>query len=284
MLGTRAALRCALPSPSSMRMEMSMTRLHPRSSHIRTGSAFLAIGLVLTLSGCAARMTAEEFDRRFRPPDTHVVSGDASDTPAARLRAAERFRSVVELDQVLEMMMHEEAKTVPDSAREVFFRLFREEFGSGYFQRAMLDTMTKHLTAAQIEVLTQFYTLPDGVPFASGFRKTGPPVPAEDHQDTPLDRRVAAQRYFAEVNMQQLYGEMVRGAASQIPQDRDREVLFHTAASRYDAVMQEALETTAKYYTRRQIEAMRRFHTSPEGKMILMQMQGGNGGPDVCYH
>jgi hypothetical protein len=133
---------------------------------------------------------------------------ETSDTEQAREAAARRFFEAIDFTRYWEAILHDSAKSVPDTQRQRFFRLVPEVMPAADVRRTIFSMYVKHFSPGQLDAMTRFYGPPEGrrVLYKSA-RNSGPPEASEGSGDTSEDRRVAAQRYFATVDMKRLYGD-----------------------------------------------------------------------------
>lgn len=236
----------------------------------------LLISLIVSVvfgAGCANRMSAHEFDQRFPPlPDRFTGPAepeDGGDTEEARQAAARGYLRAVGVERLLETMIHEQAKALPESERADFFRTVNVAITPFEMEKFIVRFLSKYLTTSQIEAVSRFYASREGQAILrKGSRQVGPSVPSEDSTDTPADRRVAAQRYMALINFEQVYGDMVRGVARKLPSDKNREKLFAEMARGYTGMVQDEIDRMTRYFTRREIDALTRFYSTPAGRAL----------------
>lgn len=140
-------------------------------------------------------------------------------------------------------------------------------------EELMIRTFTNYFTRQQLEAMKAFYETREGRSIAArGSRMTGPPVSSEGPLDTPQDRRVAAQRYFFEIDGKRLYGEMMRLTARRhYPKLEESEAFLWQATRDYSDFERRLVSQMETYNTRSEIEAWMRFHRTPDGRAMMIQ-------------
>ena len=104
----------------------------------------IVLAFVLAM-GCAGHATAQ-----------------TDDSPEARARAVDRYFEVVSLKDMLTDMVVEVAKQLPPDDREVFKALILKHVRLEVVETAAKQSLTKHLTVAEINVFTEFLQRPEG--------------------------------------------------------------------------------------------------------------------------
>jgi len=236
----------------------------------------LAIGTLLIAAACAGRMTADEFDRQFGLGQVVKSDGiareDEFDTYEARRIAARRSVDAMGMDQMYEAMVHEAAKDLPESQRPRFFLLVQRVLPKSELEELMMRLSVKYLTRRQLEAQATFNQSHEGRSITvKALRTTGPAVPSEGPADSSEDRRVAAQRYLSEADIRGLYGATIRASVRHLPATQDVESHLWEASQKFSGFENELLRRMERYYTRREIDMLRRFHTSREGKAVMTQ-------------
>lgn len=104
----------------------------------------VVLAVVLAL-GCAGHATAQ-----------------TDDSPEARAQAVDRYFQVVSLKDMLTDMVVEVAKQLPPNDREVFKALILKHVRLEIVEAAAKQSLTRHLTVAEINVFTEFLQRPEG--------------------------------------------------------------------------------------------------------------------------
>lgn len=244
--------------------------------HILRLKEILAIGMLLFTAACAGRMTVEEFDRQFGLGQVVKADGvareDEFDTYEARRIAARRYVDAMGMEQLYEAMIHEGAKEVSEAQRPRFFQFMQRILPRSEFEELTMRLSVKYHTRTQLEALASFNQSSVGRSvMAKALRSTGPAVPSEGPGDSPEDRRVAKQRYLSEVDLKSLYGATMRASVRHFPSTRDAESFLWNASRDFSVFENELSRRMESYYTRSEIDALRRFQTSREGRAVMTQ-------------
>jgi hypothetical protein len=81
----------------------------------------------------------------------------AADTPSNRRQAAERYLQVVPPADLMKDGAEKLAESLPEAARDDFIRSMTRDLDIARLSDAMMQSMVKHFTVAEIDALTQFY-------------------------------------------------------------------------------------------------------------------------------
>lgn len=220
-------------------------------------------------------MTVGDFDRQFGVQNVQQSSPspeDVDDTFEARRIVARRYWEIFDFNRMYDTLIHEVAKEMPEADRPQFFRLAAQVLPRDKTEEFFISLSAKYFTRSQLEALAEFHGSPIGRSIASrGYQVKGPSVPSEGPSDTPTDRRVAAQRYFYEIDGRRFYGALMSTLARRFSSIEEAEAFLWQANQDYPKFQNELLDMMERYNTRREIEALTRFHSSPSGRVVLIQ-------------
>ena len=90
------------------------------------------------------------------------AAAQIDDSPEARAKAVDRYFQVVSLRDMLTDMVVEVAKQLPPEDREIFKALILKHVRLEVVEGAAKQSLTKHLTVAEINVFTEFLQRPEG--------------------------------------------------------------------------------------------------------------------------
>ena len=93
---------------------------------------------------------------------TGLACAQTDDSPEARAKAVDRYFQVVSLRDMLTDMVIEIAKQLPPDDREIFKALILKHVRLEVVETAAKQSLTKHLTVAEINVFTEFLQRPEG--------------------------------------------------------------------------------------------------------------------------
>ena len=99
-----------------------------------------------TTASCAANQTA----------------ASPEDTPQSRRQAAEEYLHAVSPEDIIQDTAAEIAKTLPESERAAFLREMIRDIDMTRINTAILDSLVKTFTVAELRALTQFYGSREG--------------------------------------------------------------------------------------------------------------------------
>jgi hypothetical protein len=91
-----------------------------------------------------------------------VAMAQTDDSPEARAKAVERYFKVVSLRDMLTDMVSEVSKQLPPGEREMFQTLILKYVRIDIVEAAAKQSLTRHLTVAEINVFTEFLERPEG--------------------------------------------------------------------------------------------------------------------------
>jgi hypothetical protein len=124
-------------------MRKDRSKLQLQGGHnMKIHAAALSLALVLGSAGIAVAQT--------------------DDSPEARAKAVDRYFQVVSLKDMLTDMVIEVAKQLPPEDREIFKALILKYVRLEVVEAAAKQSLTKHLTVAEINVFTEFLQRPEG--------------------------------------------------------------------------------------------------------------------------
>ena len=90
------------------------------------------------------------------------AAAQSDDSPEARAKAVDRYFEVVSLRDMLTDMVVEVAKQLPPEDREIFKALILKHVRLEVVESAAKQSLTKHLTVAEINLFTEFLQRPEG--------------------------------------------------------------------------------------------------------------------------
>ena len=93
------------------------------------------------------------------------------DSPDNRMAEAQRYASVSSLRDLLDDLAENMAAAMPNREAKELKALFTEHMDVDSLERAMLDSMVRHFTAAELGALADFYGSPEGRSAMSKFGK-----------------------------------------------------------------------------------------------------------------
>lgn len=96
---------------------------------------------------------------------------------------------------------------------------------------------------------------------------------AEELPDTPGNRQAAAERYVAEVSLEQMYADAVKKMSMNLPKAKRKEFVDITLRGiRWDVLERATIVSMTNHFTLREINALAAFYGSGEGRSIMIKI------------
>lgn len=90
---------------------------------------------------------------------SRISSGD---TPEARRQSAREYLRIVPPEDLMRDMAEKVAETMPESARDDFKRAMIKDIDTKLLRDAMMNSMVRRFTLAEIDALNEFYSSTEG--------------------------------------------------------------------------------------------------------------------------
>ncbi len=93
---------------------------------------------------------------------TLSFASEIPDTPANRKIAAERYMTVVSMENMMSDVITQSAKNIPEQQRSRFINLMTQYVRLDVLKRQALSSMIKHFSVKELNALADFYGSPEG--------------------------------------------------------------------------------------------------------------------------
>lgn len=93
---------------------------------------------------------------------TLSFASEILDTPANRKIAAERYMTVVSMENMMSDVITQSAKNIPEQQRSRFINLMTQYVRLDVLEREALSSMIKHFSVKELNALADFYGSPEG--------------------------------------------------------------------------------------------------------------------------
>lgn len=93
---------------------------------------------------------------------TLSFASEIPDTPANRKIAAERYMTVVSMENMMSDVITQSAKNIPEQQRSRFINLMTQYVRLDVLEREALSSMIKHFSVKELNALADFYGSPEG--------------------------------------------------------------------------------------------------------------------------